>query len=162
MWPMSYFYFKRWQKMFISTSSRLLNFSGVVYINYRRRQQVSNPWKHPRDESDWALSKTQVIWYQVLTPCSSRGVKKTKWILILLSSERCYLSFALMQHTEHHCDNFDIPFLFISLVTVLFNRYLLYSTYKNQDCFMINSKWIPLQVFWPILLYIYMPDTLHI
>lgn len=163
MWLMSYFYFKRWQKMFISTSSCLLNFSGVVYINYRRWQQLSNPWKHPCDESDWAVSKTQVIWYQVLTPCSSRRVKKTKWILIFLSSERWYLSFALMLHMEHHCDNFDIPFLFINLVTVLFNMHQLHSTYKNnQDCFMLNSKWIPLQVFWRIILYIYMPDTLHI
>lgn len=147
--PMSYFYFKRWQKMFISTSSCLLNFPGVVYIKYRRRQQLSNPWKHPCDESAWAVSKTPVIWYQVLTLCSSRGVKKPKWILILLSS---VLSFALMQHMEYHCDNSDIPFLFISLVTVLFNTHQLYSTYKNnQVCFMLNSKWIYLQVLWPII-----------
>ena len=44
----------------------LLYFPGVVYIEYRRRQQASNPWKHPSDGSDWAVSKTLVTRHQAL------------------------------------------------------------------------------------------------
>lgn len=161
MWSMSYFYFKRWQNMFISTSSHLLNFSGVVYIKYRRRQQLSNPWKHPCDESDWAVSKTQAIWYQVLTPCSSRGVKKTKWISILLSSECCIWAL-------HLCSTWNITvriltFHFSSSVLALFFltciSFILHVTATKIVLHLIANGYIFKS---PDQLYIYMPDILHI